>query len=185
MKVNLVVAQGVHSGKVIPINGAQFLIGRDPHCNLRPSSASVSKQHCGIFIRDGKVFLQDYGSTNGTSVNSERVVGEREVSHDDKIAAGPLEFILQVDASATQATSSARPVAAAGTKVAAAAKTAVATSAAAPTAAATAVEEEHDSEHAAALLMAMDDGDSPTTEASIPDGATTMDIPSMPGAGNA
>ena len=38
MKVNLVVATGVHQGKVIPILGTEFLIGRDPQCQLRPAS---------------------------------------------------------------------------------------------------------------------------------------------------
>ncbi|MGL4422649.1 MAG: FHA domain-containing protein, partial [Gemmataceae bacterium] len=69
MKVQLMVASGVHQGKVIPVAGAQFLIGRDPECQLRPASQAVSKQHCAIVVRGTQVFLKDFGSTNGTFLN--------------------------------------------------------------------------------------------------------------------
>ena len=71
MKVSLVVASGVHQGKVIPITGSQFFIGRDAQCHLRPASQAISKRHCGVLVRDGKVYIKDYGSTNGTTVNDE------------------------------------------------------------------------------------------------------------------
>jgi len=100
MKVSLVVASGVHAGKTIPIQGTKFLIGRDPGCQLRPASQAVSKQHCAFLIRDGKVFLIDYGSTNGTSVNDETLTAnaEREIVHGDRIKAGPLDFTLALAA---------------------------------------------------------------------------------------
>jgi len=174
MKVNLVVAQGVHTGKVIPIATPQFLIGRDPQCNLRPASPSVSKQHCGIFIRGGTVIIQDYGSTNGTVINGEPVQGEREISNDDKLKIGPLEFVIRIEKPVGQSTVVASPQAKKG-----------AAAAAVPVEAATAVMSPHiaddDSENAAAMMMMMDDGDTPTSENSVPDGTTVMDIPAMPG----
>ena len=66
MKVSLVVASGAHEGKVIQITGPQFLIGRNPQCHLRPASQAISKNHCGVLVRDGKVYVKDFGSTNGT-----------------------------------------------------------------------------------------------------------------------
>src|SRR5437660_1082382 len=62
MKVSLVVASGAHQGKVIPITGLQFLIGRDAGCQLRPASQAISKKHCGVLIRDGKVYIKDFNS---------------------------------------------------------------------------------------------------------------------------
>jgi len=98
MKVNLVVATGVHQGKVIPILGAEFLIGRDPQCQLRPASQAVSKQHCAVLVRDGKIFVKDYGSTNGTFLNDSPITpnGEVEVRADDRLRIGPLDFSVQV-----------------------------------------------------------------------------------------
>jgi predicted component of type VI protein secretion system len=99
MKVLLVVATGAHQGKVIPITGPQFLIGRDPQCHLRPASQAVSKQHCGVMIRDGKVYLKDYGSTNGTVVNDAIVQGEeRQLTNNDSVKVGPLDFTIRIEA---------------------------------------------------------------------------------------
>jgi len=98
MKVSLIVASGVHQGKAIPIAGPKFLIGRDPACQLRPASQAISKQHCGFVVREGKIFVLDYGSTNGTSVNEEALPAnvEREIKHGDRVQAGPLDFTLAV-----------------------------------------------------------------------------------------
>lgn len=104
MKVSLVVASGVHQGKVIPITGQQFLIGRDPQCHLRPASQAVSKQHCGVIIRDGQVFLRDYGSTNGTVLNDTIVKGaERQLAHNDVVKIGPLDFTIRIEPSSRAA----------------------------------------------------------------------------------
>lgn len=98
MKVNLVVASGVHQGKVVPIVGPQFLVGRDPQCHLRPASQAVSKQHCAVLVRDGKVYLKDYGSTNGTVLNDEIVQGEeREIRNNDSLKIGPLDFTVRIE----------------------------------------------------------------------------------------
>src|SRR5947208_3492470 len=100
MKLSLVVAQGVHTGKVIPITLPQFVIGRDPQCQLRPASPAISKRHCAVLVRGGKVFVQDFGSTNGTFVNDEAVNGEVEVKDGDRFKAGPLEFTISLQITA-------------------------------------------------------------------------------------
>jgi pSer/pThr/pTyr-binding forkhead associated (FHA) protein len=97
MKIKLVIASGVHAGREIPIAGPQFIIGRDPQCQLRPSSPAISKKHCGIFIRGGKVFIKDFGSTNGTVVNGTPVTDEIEVTNEASVQAGPLDFRLMIE----------------------------------------------------------------------------------------
>jgi len=98
MKVSLVVASGVHQGKVIPIIGQQFLVGRDAQCQLRPASQAISKRHCGVILRDGKVYVRDFGSTNGTSVNDE-LIRDAEVAVEDgaSLKIGPLDFTVRVE----------------------------------------------------------------------------------------
>src|SRR5258707_219881 len=103
MKLSLVVAQGVHEGKVIPIPVPQFLIGRDEGCQLRPSSPAVSKKHCGLFVKGLQVFANDLGSTNGTFINGQPIAGETEVKDGDHLKVGPLEFTVKLDKSATPA----------------------------------------------------------------------------------
>lgn len=98
MKVSLVVASGVHQGKVIPVAAQRFIIGRDPQCQLRPASQAISKQHCAILIRDKGVFLKDYGSTNGTFLNDEQIDANAEVQvkTGDRVRVGPLDFAMQI-----------------------------------------------------------------------------------------
>jgi pSer/pThr/pTyr-binding forkhead associated (FHA) protein len=180
MKISLVVAQGVHSGKIIPITTGQFLIGRDPHCNLRPASPAVSKQHCGIFQREDKVVVQDYGSTNGTLINGAQIVGEQQINNDDKLKIGPLEFVIRIEAGAPSSTVKA-PAEVLSASAAGASTQTVVADAKAP---AVSTEPPHiDHDEAAAMLLAMDDGaGTPTEEANIPDGTTVMDLPAAPGA---
>jgi predicted component of type VI protein secretion system len=98
MKVSLVVASGAHEGRVIPLTGPQFLIGRDQQCHLRPASQAISKLHCAVLVRDGKVYVKDFGSTNGTLVNEELIQNaEVQVSDGTALRVGPLDFRVQVE----------------------------------------------------------------------------------------
>src|SRR3954447_12762932 len=112
MKVSLVVkTAGKTSGQAIPVTLSQFIIGRDPQCNLRPASAMISKRHCAILVKNGKVFVRDFDSTNGTSVNDEPIQGERELNNADlswgkrkptnapRLRAAPLAFRVQLEVS--------------------------------------------------------------------------------------
>ncbi len=176
MKVSLVVAQGVHKGKSIPIHVAEFVVGREETCQLRPSSPAISKKHCAIIIKSGKVYLRDFGSTNGTFVNNQQISGEVEVSHSDQLRVGPLEFVLQVIATPASKSSSKSGISNKLTpppkdeptkeeKVARA--KAVSTS-------------EAEAEQMAAMLLSTDDGPpGPITESSIPTGSTVFDVPVM------
>lgn len=105
MKVKLVVASGAHAGKIIPVAGPKFLVGRDPSCQLRPASMSISKMHCAIHVREQSVVIADFGSTNGTLVNNEPISGEHELRDGDRLVIGPLEFTVSLaPASRTNAT---------------------------------------------------------------------------------
>jgi pSer/pThr/pTyr-binding forkhead associated (FHA) protein len=97
MKLSLIVlTPGKTQGKAIPISLSQFLIGRDPHCQLRPASPMISNRHCALLTRGGKVFVRDFESTNGTFVNQERIHGEKGLKHGDHLRLGPLEFRVEL-----------------------------------------------------------------------------------------
>ncbi|MFN4258943.1 MAG: FHA domain-containing protein [Gemmataceae bacterium] len=95
MNISLVVEKGPHAGKTISVKGEEFLIGRSTKCHLRPNSAAVSKRHCLILLRDGKVFLRDLDSTNGTFVNKKQIKGEIELQDKDQLTIGPLDLIFR------------------------------------------------------------------------------------------
>jgi pSer/pThr/pTyr-binding forkhead associated (FHA) protein len=98
MKLSLMVLNaGKASGQTIPITLPQFIIGRDPTCNLRPASAMISKQHCALIVKDGKVYLKDFDSTNGTSVNNQPVKGTVPIKNGDQLKVGPLAFKVVIE----------------------------------------------------------------------------------------
>jgi pSer/pThr/pTyr-binding forkhead associated (FHA) protein len=100
MKLSLIVlSDGKAKGHAIPITLSQFLIGRDPQCQLRPGSAAISKRHCAILVKGGKVYVRDFDSTNGTLINDEPVKGERQLRHDDTLKIGPLAFRVVIETS--------------------------------------------------------------------------------------
>jgi len=101
MKLSLLVlTPGKMQGKTLDITASQFIIGRDPQCHLRPASPLISKRHCAILQREGKVFIRDFESTNGTLVNDEPIEGERELHNDDQLKIGPLLFAVRLEVAA-------------------------------------------------------------------------------------
>jgi pSer/pThr/pTyr-binding forkhead associated (FHA) protein len=99
MEVKLVVVGGKHAGTAIPIPGPKFLIGRGEGCHFRPQSHLVSRKHCAIVVQEGSVSIEDFGSTNGTFVNGEKVEQQRELKTGDHIKVGGFE--LEVELTAT------------------------------------------------------------------------------------
>ena len=180
MKVSLVVAQGVHEGKVIPIPVAQFLIGREEGCQLRPSSPAISKKHCGLLVKGGKVFVQDFGSTNGTFLNDQQITGEVEVKNGDKLRAGPLDFVVKVEPTATPSRNQPRPKLKPSSAELPTPAPKEAPTKEEPAVARQPAAEEPDADQIAAMLLGTDDGPAgPITADQIPDGSTVFDMTSM------
>ncbi len=98
MKISLMVqSTGAASGKSLPITTPQFIIGRDPQCNLRPASVMISKRHCAVLVKNDQVFLRDFDSTNGTFLNDKPVKGEVALSDGDILKVGPLAFKVSIE----------------------------------------------------------------------------------------
>lgn len=98
MKLSLVVLNaGKMEGRRIPITLPQFIIGRDPECNLRPASAVISKRHCAVISKDGQISVRDFDSTNGTFLNDVPVKGEAPLKHNDVLKVGPLNFRIAME----------------------------------------------------------------------------------------
>jgi predicted component of type VI protein secretion system len=188
MKLSLLVlSQGKLEGKAIPITLSQFLIGRDPQCHLRPASPLISKRHCAVLVKGGKVFLRDFGSTNGTFVNEEPVKAERQLQNNDTLKVGPLLFRVQVEgAPATDKTTPLPPQAkkqpAPSLGASDSGPLLVDGAPPAPKPPAVEVAAGGDDESIAAMLLSLQEGDDsdsgpPALAEDIPSGTTVMDIP--------
>lgn len=98
ISVELCVVGGKHAGQSIPLTKKKFLIGREQDCQLRPNSELVSRHHCIFTVDDFSVRLRDLGSTNGTSVNGERIRKETVLEAGDRVIVGNLEFEIKINA---------------------------------------------------------------------------------------
>lgn len=100
MQMHLRVANGAQAGKLISINHDKFLIGRSDECHLRPKSESISRRHCAIVRKDGKILLVDLKSRNGTIVNDKKLdpAKAKILKDGDHIRVGKLEFVAVIEA---------------------------------------------------------------------------------------
>jgi predicted component of type VI protein secretion system len=96
MKVQLVVVRGKPEGKVIPLVGPNFKIGRGETCHLRPNSEQVSREHAEFTLEGNTVNVRDLGSRNGTLVNGKALTDEYRLKHGDLVQVGPLTFAVSI-----------------------------------------------------------------------------------------
>jgi pSer/pThr/pTyr-binding forkhead associated (FHA) protein len=61
------------SRQVVQVLKKGIVIGRGPSCDLRLSDVFVSTEHCKIFLKDGKFFIEDLESTNGTTIDGAEI----------------------------------------------------------------------------------------------------------------
>ena len=79
----------------IPISVIPFLIGRKSSAALRIPSPTVSNVHAEFVECDGHLVLQDLHSTNGTYVNGERILAEKQLYEGDLIQFANVVFRLK------------------------------------------------------------------------------------------
>jgi predicted component of type VI protein secretion system len=111
MKVQLVVVRGKPEGKVIPLVGPKFKIGRGETCHLRPNSEQVSREHAEFTLSGDSIVVRDLGSRNGTLVNGKALTADScRLKDRDLVQVGPLTFAVAIlDAAATGAKTAASP----------------------------------------------------------------------------
>jgi len=77
--------------------------GRGEDADVLIKDERMSRQHFSIAPRDGKYYVRDLNSTNGTYVNNERIT-EKELQPNDKIRGGQTVMVFEVEQPKTAAT---------------------------------------------------------------------------------
>jgi pSer/pThr/pTyr-binding forkhead associated (FHA) protein len=67
-------------------------IGRSREAKIKLPHPLVSRKHCEIFERDGKLFVRDLGSLNGTYVNSQKIDSDHWLQPDQLLTLGTVTF---------------------------------------------------------------------------------------------
>lgn len=73
----------------------QLTLGRADGCGLCPPDDYLSQFHARFTRRDGSWFVEDLGSTNGTSLNGVALSGTMEVRSGDEVTAGTTTLELR------------------------------------------------------------------------------------------
>ena len=97
MKTALKVVGGKNDGREIALAVSKFIIGRGEKAHLRPSSDLVSRHHCLIRLKNGKVYIEDLKSRNGTFVNGEKIDGRHVAQSGDMLRVGRLQLEVVID----------------------------------------------------------------------------------------
>ena len=71
-------------------------IGRSKEADVRIDDRYASSIHARVFSREGRFYVEDMGSTNGTLLNGATLHGEAELIDGDTVQIGDTTFRLEV-----------------------------------------------------------------------------------------
>lgn len=71
----LVMRSGPNPGKAFALNKNEIYLGRDVTNDIVINDAEISRKHARLVLKTGGYILEDLGSTNGTFVDGQRLMG--------------------------------------------------------------------------------------------------------------
>ncbi len=78
------------SGQLFPVTHP-LIIGRDTQSDIAVPMQHVSRKHCEVFVREGRLYVKDLSSANGTYVNGKKI-NEVELFRDDELGVDEFRF---------------------------------------------------------------------------------------------
>lgn len=73
--------------------GKKITIGRGAEANVVIDNTAISRVHAALELRDGVYYIHDLKSTNGTTVNGERVTDMLPIAKDDLVELGKFRLL--------------------------------------------------------------------------------------------
>jgi hypothetical protein len=73
----------------------ELTIGRAVGCQITLDDTYVSQLHARVFRRDGQLYVEDLGSTNGTYLNRGKVQGPMIIKRGDRLQVGQVVMELR------------------------------------------------------------------------------------------
>jgi pSer/pThr/pTyr-binding forkhead associated (FHA) protein len=85
----------VRKGSAYPI-GSELTVGRGAQCNVGvPDDTFASQLHARVQLRNGAMWLEDLGSTNGTHLNGAKLTMPVQLAIGDRVQIGSTIFEAQ------------------------------------------------------------------------------------------
>lgn len=96
MSNRLPVLVNLTTNESFPLNGASVTLGRAPENNVvLPDDGYASASHARIYWEDGRWWVEDLMSSNGTAVNDQLLTGPWQLQPNDVIKVGRTLFRIQ------------------------------------------------------------------------------------------
>ena len=109
----LIMRTGPTPGKVFELGKNEIYIGRDVSNDIVVNDSEVSRKHARLVMQAGGLVVEDLGSTNGTFVNGQRLMGPHVLRPGEVIMLGEnisLAYETGYDIDATVASTPAQPI---------------------------------------------------------------------------
>jgi len=83
---------GLAKGQVFKVGRTGLTVGRGSNNDVLLPDSFASQDHAKFFYKDTEVWLEDLGSTNGTWVNGEKIMGRIQLVPGDYVKIGSITF---------------------------------------------------------------------------------------------
>src|SRR6516225_7845813 len=77
--------KGVNQGTTVPLEGEKIVLGRNADCQVVLNVPAVSREHAIIRKLQGKFYIEDNKSRNGTFLNGKEVTTRTQLKDNDRI----------------------------------------------------------------------------------------------------
>ena len=85
------------SGQTYGVSPHGLRLGRGRENDVVLDDAAVSRRHATLWVSQGRCYVRDEGSTNGTFVNERRITGAHELQPGDRLRIGAAVFHLTAE----------------------------------------------------------------------------------------
>jgi pSer/pThr/pTyr-binding forkhead associated (FHA) protein len=107
-----VMRSGPNTGKVYPLEVPEIFLGREASNGVAINDGEISRKHAKLSLQGSTYMIQDLGSTNGTFINGQRIIGTQVLNPGDTVSFGEnivLLYEVANDPNATVISSSQAP----------------------------------------------------------------------------
>lgn len=98
------VLRNLGTNENVPLISATVTLGRGQGCEIVVDSSEASRQHARISLEDGRLTLEDLGSTNGTFLNGRKLKAPQALGGGDIIIIGQVHYLVVAPGSAGNTT---------------------------------------------------------------------------------
>jgi pilus assembly protein CpaF len=83
---------GDQPARTLEIDRAEVVIGKHSACDVVLQDSTVSRRHARIVVEGAALWVEDLGSSNGTSIGGNRLSARTALGKDDEISIGPFRL---------------------------------------------------------------------------------------------